>query len=125
MNVEQKSMTLFLLGCIPIRLLFAYLSYLSYFSYNNTTYMNIIGIASLMISIGFISIFAFGLRKTGQETFGKPIWWNNLRPVHGFLYMLAAYCAFYSKENVWKILLLDVMIGLVAFSMHHIKKTII
>jgi hypothetical protein len=87
--------------------------------------MTIIGMVALMISIGFISIFAFGLRKTGKETFGKPIWWNNLRPVHGFLYMLAAYCAFYSKENVWKILLLDTMIGIVAFSMHHIKKTII
>ena len=115
MNDEQKSMSLFLLGCIPLRLLFAYLAYISY----NTKYMNVIGVLCLLISIGFISIYIFGLRKTGQETFGKPIWWNNLRPVHGSLYALAAYCAFYSKENVWKILLLDAIIGLVAFLRHH------
>lgn len=118
MNDEQKSMTLFLLGCIPARLFLAYLSYLSYNSYN-TKYMNMIGVLCLFISIGFISIYVFGLRKTGQETFGKPIWWNDLRPIHGFLYAVAAYCAFYSKENVWKILLLDAMIGLVAFVRHH------
>lgn len=118
MNDEQKSMTLFLLGCIPARLFLAYLSYVSYVSYNSYN-MNMIGLLCLFISIGFISIYVFGLRKTGQETFGKPIWWNDLRPVHGFLYAVAAYCAFYSKENVWKILLLDAIIGLVAFVRHH------
>jgi len=118
MNAEQKSMALFLAGCIPVRLL---LSYLSYVSYTNTKYMSMIGVVCLVISFGFIMNYAFGLRKTGVETFGQPIWWNDLRPVHGFLYILAGYCSFYSRENVWKILLLDTMIGLVAFLRHHVK----
>jgi hypothetical protein len=119
MKDEEKSMTLFLVGCIPVRL---FLTYLSYICYRNTKYMNMIGVLCLFISIGFIMNFTFGLRKTGIETFGKPIWWNDLRPIHGFLYIQAAYFSFYSKENVWKILLLDTMIGLVAFIRHHNRK---
>lgn len=118
MTDEQKSMTLFLVGCIPARLL---LTYVSYVSYIDTKY---IGVVCLFISIGFIMNYVFGLRKTGAETFGQPIWWNNLRPVHGFLYMAAAYCAFYSKENVWKILLLDTIIGFIAFLIHHNRKNL-
>lgn len=35
-------------------------------------------------------------RDTGPETFGKQIWWNNLRPVHAVLHSLFAITSLYS-----------------------------
>jgi hypothetical protein len=104
---------LFLIGCIGTRLLLTYLAmtfteYLPYMSY----------IAAL-ISAGFFYIFFTGSRPTGLETGGKPIWWNHLRPVHGFLYGLFAYGAIIGRTDSWKVLLADTMIGLIAFLHHH------
>ena len=50
-----------------------------------------INLALSVIALGFITIYVFGWRKTGLETMGAPIWWNDLRPLHGALYGIAAY----------------------------------
>jgi hypothetical protein len=117
MDIRQKRMTLFLLGCIPVRMLFVYLSY------RYPSLLPYMATIALMISIGFLSIFFFHLRPTGPETFGQPIWWNQLRPVHSLLYLLFAYFAFSSEESkrnqAWIFLLLDVLLGLSAFSYHY------
>jgi hypothetical protein len=82
-------------------------------------YLPYMGYLAAMISIGFFYVFFTGSRKTGPETGGKPIWWNNLRPVHGFLYGLFAYGAITRNPDSWKLLLADTMIGLAAFLNHH------
>lgn len=118
MNASQKSILLFLFGCIPARLLLAYLSQSS-----NDIIQKSVGLIALGIAVGFFVIYFGGYRKTGAETFGKPIWWNNLRPIHGLLYLsvfIVIWLFPQYKNWAWKILLLDVVIGLGAFLIHHL-----
>lgn len=110
------SKQLFLLGCIPTRILIAYLAF--YFS-GNRSISGILSIVALIISIGFFYIYFTGSRKTGTETEGRPIWWNNWRPVHGTMYLLFAILTLANVKNAWVILALDVIIGLIAFIKHY------
>lgn len=113
MNNIQKRFLLFLLGCIPVRLSFMLIAK------NYTNYLKIMSYFALMISIGFFYIFITGSRVIGGETFGDKIWWNNLRPVHGILYLLFAYNAIRRNKNAWIYLFIDVIFGLIAFLIHH------
>ena len=110
MNTIQKRFLLFLIGCIGIRTLFVYLA-----KNANKTYLQYMGYISLLPAIGFFYIFLTGSRKTGQEVFGDKIWWNNLRPVHVFIYFLFAYNAINGNDSAWIYLLADVIIGLISF----------
>jgi hypothetical protein len=111
----QKRMLLFLIGCIGIRLLFVFIAFkLPVF------WLKIMGILAILISIGFMTIFIFGLRKTGLETMGTPIWWNSLRPFHSAMYLIFGILAIMGiKKYAWVFLLIDVMVGLFAFILHH------
>jgi len=80
-------------------------------------------LVSIVISIGFFYIWANGLRKTGPETFGEPIWWNDLRPVHSALYAIFAMLALReeTQRHAWTVLLADVVIGLCAWIHHNVR----
>ena len=78
------------------------------------------GIFALKLSIGFMVIFIFGLRKTGGETFGDKIWWNNLRPIHSIIYAIFAYMAITKNKNSWIVLLIDAIFGLGSFTFHRL-----
>jgi hypothetical protein len=77
------------------------------------------GYLALLPAIGFIYLFLTGSRKTGAEVFGDKIWWNDLRPVHGLLYLLFAYNAINKNNGAWIYLLVDVIIGLTSFLWFH------
>jgi len=100
---------MFLVGCIGTRLLFTYaaMTYLAYLPY--------MGYIAALISLGFFFIYFTGIRPTGIETGGKPIWWNHLRPIHGGLYGLFAYAAINERSDAWKFLFVDTMFGLLAY----------
>ena len=114
MNTTQKRFLLFLIGCIGIRTLLVYLA--KNVDKTNLKYM---GYLSLLPAIGFFYLFFTGSRKTGAEVFGDKIWWTNLRPVHGFLYLLFSYNAINGNLNAWMYLLVDVVIGLISFLGFH------
>jgi len=116
MNNIQKRFLLFLLGCIPVRVSIMLLAK------NYTNYLKILSYFAIIISIGFFYIFTSGSRITGTETFGDKIWWNNLRPVHGLLYLLFAIFAYNENKHAWIFLLIDVMLGLISFIMFHYKQ---
>jgi hypothetical protein len=78
-----------------------------------------LGYLALAPAIGFIYIYLTGTRKTGAEVFGEKIWWNNLRPIHSILYFLFAYNAIIGNKQSWIYLLVDVLIGLISFLIHH------
>jgi hypothetical protein len=78
-----------------------------------------LGYLAVIPSIGFFYLFFSGTRKTGMEVFGDKIWWNNLRPIHGSLYLLFAYNAITGNQNAWIYLLVDVIIGLISFLIFH------
>lgn len=114
MNNIQKRFILFLFGCIGIRSLLVYLT-----KTTNKTFLMYLGYLALLPSIGFFYLFLTGTRKTGAEVFGDKIWWNNLRPIHGLLYLLFAYNAIISNINSWIYLLVDVLLGLAGFLIFH------
>ena len=116
MNAIQKRFLGFLGLCIPSRIFFVYLA-----KKIDRKYLPYLGYLSLLPAIGFFTIYMLDLRKTGIETQGSKIWWNNLRPVHAFLYFYFAYLAINSNINSYKILLFDVIIGLVAFLIYHFQ----
>jgi len=110
----QKRFLLFLLLCIPIRIIFVLVA-----KTINKKYLPYGGYIGLIISIGFAYIYIFNKRKTGNETFGKKIWWNNLRPIHSLLYLIFAYLAINKKKTAYIPLLFDVIIGLISFLIYH------
>jgi hypothetical protein len=114
MNDIKKRFLLFLIGCIGTRLLFVYAA-----KNVGPKLLPYMGYLALIPAIGFTYIYMTGSRTTGLETFGQKIWWNNLRPLHAILYGLFAFSAIKGNSGSWKILLLDVFIGLVSFLVHH------
>ena len=114
MNDLQQRMLMFLIGCIGTRSLFVIIA-----KYVNTQYLKYMGYLALLPAIGFIYIYLTGSRKTGPETFGEKIWWNNLRPIHSMLYFLFAYNAINGNKQAWIYLLVDVLFGLISFLIHH------
>lgn len=113
-----KASLLFLLVCIPVRLLLAYgVQY-------GVTNKWIAAAALLVPAIGFLTIYFKGLRQHPTETFGcnqGAVWWNDLRPVHGLLYATAAVLVLKESEFAHYPLYLDVLIGITAFVL--LKKT--
>ena len=108
-----KRAALFLIGCMGTRLA------LTFLAKTNASALPIIGALAIPPAIGIALISIFGLRKTGSETFGKPIWWNALRPVHALLWAVFAYMAIHKNKHAWKVLLFDTILGLVAWCVHH------
>ena len=105
---------MFLIGCIGTRSLFVIIA-----KYIDTEYLKYLGYLALLPAIGFIYIYLSGSRKTGAEVFGEKIWWNYLIPIHSLLYFLFAYNAIMGNKQSWIYLLVDVLFGLVSFSIHH------
>lgn len=114
MNHLQQRFLMFLIGCIGVRSLFVVIA-----KYIDPKYLKYLGYLALLPAIGFMYIYVTGSRKTGAEVFGEDIWWNNLRPVHSILYFLFAYNAIIGNNQSWIYLLVDVLIGLISFLIHH------
>jgi hypothetical protein len=114
MNNIQKRFMLFLLGCIPTRLFLVYLA--KNIPVND---LPVLGYTLLLPAIGFIYLFLSGTRKSGPETFGDKIWWNNLRPVHAIFYLLFSYNAINKVKDSWIYLLYDLIFGLLSFLIYH------
>jgi len=114
MNTIQKRFLLFLFGCIPTRLFFVFVA--KNISANLLPYL---GYLALLPAIGFAYIFATNSRNTGVEVFGDKIWWNNLRPIHSFLYFMFALNAINKNISAWIYLLVDVILGLISFLVFH------
>lgn len=113
-NTIQKRFLLFLFGCIATRLFFVYLA-----KTINIEYLPYLGYLAILISVSFITLFITDTRKTGPEVFGDKIWWNHLRPIHAFLFALFAFYAIKKHQKAWIFLLIDVMIGFIAFLTFH------
>jgi len=116
MDNLQKRFLLFLIGCIGSRSLLVIIA-----KNIQTKYLKYMGYLALLVSFGFMYIFLTGSRETGAEVFGEKIWWNNLRPLHSLLYFLFAYNAIIGNRNAWIYLLIDVVIGLISFSIFHYR----
>ena len=110
----QKRFLLFLIGCIGTRTLIVLIA-----KYIDVSYLPYIGYLAILVSIGLFFHFCAGTRKTGPEVMGDKIWWNDLRPVHGTLYLLFAYYSIQNNRDAWIFLLIDVIVGLISFIAYH------
>jgi hypothetical protein len=114
MNNIQKRFLLFLIGCMGTRFFFVYLAKVI-----DLKYLPYLGYLALLPAIGFAYIYLSKARETGLEVFGGKIWWNDLRPLHATFYGLFAYNAIQKNPKSWMILLVDTLVGLVSFLVHH------
>lgn len=106
---------LFLVGCMGVRGLLVYLA-----ATLPDAWLRRMAVPAAAIALGFTVIFLGGLRRTGLETGGEPIWWDALRPVHALTYALFAYCAWTGRRGpAWKLLLADMVLGLLSFVAFH------
>ena len=110
-----KRKLLFLIGCIGTR------SFLVYLAKYKQQYLKYMGLIAIIPTIGFLYYYFTGTRTKGPETFGKLIWWNNMRPIHAFNYALFTLLALTQPEYAYIPLLIDVCIGLVAWNFNEMK----
>ena len=104
----------FLVGCLGSRALLAYLAGVA-----SAPWLMAMAMGLLAVAVGFAVIYVAGLRKTGLETGGAPIWWDSLRPVHSLLYFLAAWRAWVGDNRGARLVLgVDVLLGLGSFAWH-------
>ena len=114
MNDLQKRFSLFLGLCIPSRFLLSYIA-----KKLPLKYLPFMGFIMLGPVIGWTYIYLTGSRKSGMETLGAPIWWNDLRPLHAGLYFTFVLMAFNKSYNSYLPLFIDTIIGLTAFLKYH------
>ena len=114
MKIIQKRFLAFLLLCIPVRIAFVFVA-----KNIDKNYLPYLGFLGILPALGFFHIFLFGKRKSGGETFGQKIWWNNLRPVHSALYFLFVYLALNKNNQAYVPLIIDVVIGFFSFIIYH------
>jgi hypothetical protein len=114
MDTLTKRYLLFLVGCIGSRVLLVYIAKIC-----SLEFLYYMGYLLLVPAFGFLFLYTTGLRKTGPEVFGETIWWNDLRPIHGILYLFFSYNAIQGNRNAWIYLLVDVIFGLLSFLVHH------
>ena len=109
----RKRAALFLVGCMGVRF------GLTYLAATRPAALPLLGALAAPCALGIATIYALGLRRTGAETFGAPIWWDALRPVHAVLWAVFAFMALRGNADAWKVLLADTLLGLVAWIAHH------
>ena len=109
----MNSVLLFLFGCIPMRLLLAYISTII-----PIDKLKFFSIPLFMMAIGFIYLYFTNGRLNAPEA-NSATWWANLRLIHGLLYLAAAIYALKASKLVWVLLFIDVLFGFFVFLNHH------
>ena len=100
--------------CIFIRFIFIYGAY-SAIQHNK--YYNLF--AGFYYILGFGSLYHWITNAREKGGFNQPIWWNYLRPVHGTLYIIAAYFIYQKNLLFIPILLLDTLVSIDGHVRYH------
>jgi len=96
----------FVLGCIPLR------SLLALQARRDPQSMTL---PAMAVAAGMAYMYVTKGRMNPPETGGRPMWWQNLRPIHALLWAAFAVAALQGKPWAWKFLAADVILGMVAF----------
>ena len=114
LNTLKKGIILFLLVCIPLRIVLAGIAKVL-----PVYYLPIMGLPFLIFGIGALYMYLTDTRTTGGGAFGGVLWWKDMRPIHGLLYLSFAILAFLRYPHAWILLAVDVLVGLVGFLTYH------
>ena len=111
MNQKTRKL-LYTLVCIPLRFLIALCPLVV-----PAHLARIVSFFLGMLGFSFATLYTFNLRMKAPEG-GGVTWWNYLRPIHAKTYLGAAY-SLYTGNRVLAstLLLVDVFIGIVAWSL--------
>jgi len=113
MDVLKKTMLLFLLVCVPLRISFVMIAKMV-----DVKYLVYFGLLALGPAFGFLFLHFFPhYRREGA--FGQKRWWN--RFVHGLLYLLFAVFAISGNKNAYLFLLIDIVYGVAGFMYYHLN----
>lgn len=104
----------FLFLCIPMRLLLVYIA-----KFGTHIIKKILALALIFPAIAWLYLFFSNSRLNAFEAGGNT-WWNSIRPIHAILYIIACKLLLQNKSNAFLPLLLDVIIGLIAFFHNHL-----
>tara|TARA_Y100000996_G_C22475549_1_gene623946 strand:- start:70 stop:423 length:354 start_codon:yes stop_codon:yes gene_type:complete len=104
---------LFLIGCLGVRFGFAFLA-----KSLSLDFLKQISFIAVFPAIGFLYFYFTDTRRVGREAQG-PIWWNKLRPIHAFMYLLFASYAFKKEKFAWMVLFVDACLGFLFWFMHY------
>lgn len=111
-------MLVFLLGCIGVRLGFVVLAKV-WLPTATPTFQWVAALGAMALVAGWVYIYRYNARPSGIEAGGR-IWWNELRPLHASLWASFAILALTQPQYAYIPLLLDVVIGLAAWSMRRV-----
>jgi len=112
-TITRKTL-LYLLGCIPVRIIIALLPL-----YIDSSYLQYYGAILLLPALGFFYLYFNNLRLNAPEGGGNT-WWAEYRIIHGMLYLTAAIYALQEKRLAWIPLTIDVALGLVLFLFRYV-----
>lgn len=104
---------LFTFTCIPIRFSFAYIAYVI-----SPSFLPLVGIGATAIGLSMMYLYFTNGRLNAPEG-GGDTWWKNLRPLHGTIFLCAAVFAFNHNKYTFVPLLIDPIVGLIAFIHKH------
>jgi hypothetical protein len=109
-NLSTKQSKLsFIFGCIPARLLIAYLPQIL-----DKNILPYYGLGLIIMALNFYYLYYFNLRQFAFEGGGRT-WWANIRVYHANHYLLAGLFALNGDSNASVPLLIDVIFGTLAF----------
>jgi hypothetical protein len=106
----HQRLLLFLFGCIPIRLLLAYIPQELTSKKSKYVFATLLAI----IATGFLYLGFTNGRLDAQEAGGKT-WWVNFRIVHGALFLAAAILVIKQAKTASIPLLVDAILGILLF----------
>jgi len=99
---------IFILLCIPCRLLIAYLA-----NVVSDKYLKIMGYIYGLVGIGFM--YAYLNKMQNTPGIKGNIWWHDLRPIFSVIYAGFSILAIACNRSAYKLLYIDVIFGLLAF----------
>lgn len=105
----DKIILFFIFLCFPSRLLLSLLA-----KKINPTYLPIMGLFTIFISINFLINF-INNKNYDKGFFGNYVWWNNYRIIHALTYAIFSILAILKFNNAWIILFIDAILGLLFF----------
>lgn len=107
---KMNSKLLFILGCIPVRLLMAYLPQII-----PIEYLPYLGIVIGGMALGMLYFYFTNTRLNAFEAGGKT-WWHQYRLLHGMLLLVGSIYLIEKKRLASFPLVIDILIGLFLFS---------
>ena len=115
--MDPRRPILFLGGCVPARLGLA-AALLVACGPKHSARQTVVACTLAVVAVGFAVIYAAGLRRTGPETFGMPIWWDAFRPLHAAAYGTAALALAIGGHHRLSagVLAVDALVGLTAWT---------